>query len=297
MAITNLQSILSGTSAQLTELAPTTFAIDVEKAARNELQWDRIIRMHQFTAPGLTRNINNVDAVTMSVKTADTTDGYQPNPVALNTNARATTVTAKVVDIWIAIDAIIAASSDAPALAKDTMTAAYVVRKNSDVMATYSDGLTQLSLANYTYEAAFLAPYSTLQGYSVRGPVHWVIPSVDTDQLYAIPQFSQAQQYGRSTLAETGDIEMAFTGLRPLNVSIWHCPDYTSSGGYNWGMMFSSKAIEYQDKMPLTIGVNDAELLVGKRALQIGATCFYSVVGTRESAGNNKWIVGVGAAA
>lgn len=294
MAITNLFSILKGTSAQLTEWDPTTIAMDVEEVAVTDLQWDQLMKWHPFTEPGMTRTLTQVDAITMSVKTADTSDGYQPNPVAMNSNGRSTTVTAKVVDILLGIDALIAAATNARQVAVDTIGAAYITRRNTDCMSQYADGLTQYALGSYSYETLLLAPVSTLQGYAVKGRVHLVIPSTQTDQLYAIPQFSQAQQYGRSTLAEVGNIEAAFTGLSPLNVSIWHCPDYTAAAGLDWGMMFANRALEYNEKLPLSIGFDDTQIFTGRRALMVGATTFYSVTGTRESAGANKWIVGIG---
>lgn len=294
MAITNLVSIMRGTSAQLTEWDETSIAIDVEEAASMDMQWDKLIKFHDYREAGMTRTLTQVDSVTMSVKTADTTDGYQPNPVALNSNGRNTTVTAKVVDIILAIDALIAGKTNSRQVAVETMGAAYNDRRNADVMANYSDFATQYQLANATYESVFVAAISKLQTNKVKGRISLVVPSSQTDQIYSIPQFAKAQDYGRSILAEVGDITMAYMGLAPMNVAFWHCPDYTASGGYDWGMMFSQRALEYEEKLPMTIGIDDSQLFTGRRGLLMGATTFYSVTGTRESAGTAKWGVGIG---
>ena len=296
MAITQLVSILSGTSAQLTEWNETSIAVDVEEVASMDIQWDKLIRWYDYTEPGLTRTLTNIDTLTMAVKTADTSDGYQPNTSALNSNGRSTTVTAKVIDIIIAIDDLIAGKTNARAVVVEGIGGAYNDRRNADVMAVYSDGLTQYSMANATYESILLAPLSQLQAYKVKGRLRAVFPSTQTDQIYGIPQFSQAQQYGRSILAEQGDVEMGYMGLSPLNVAFWHCPDFTTAGGYDWGMMFSDRAIEYEEKLPLMIGMDDTQLWNGRRGVLAGATTFYSVTGTRETAGACKWIVGLGLA-
>lgn len=297
MAVANLFSLLKGTSAQLTEWDETSIAIDVEEAASVDMQWDKLIKVHDYREAGLTRTLTQVDALTMSVRTADTTDGYQPAMSAMNSTGRSTTVTAKVVDVIIAIDALIAGKTNARQVTVETIGGAYNDRKNADVMAMYSDFATQYSLANATYENLLIAGVSQLQTNKFKGKVSLVIPSSQTDQVYAIPQFSQAQQYGRSLLADQGDVEMAYMGLSPLRVNFWHCPDYTNSGGYDWGMMFSNRAIELEEKLPLTIGMDDTQLFVGRRGLLVGATTFYSVTGTRQSAGTATWGIGIGIAA
>ena len=282
-------------SGSMDDINPTIIESDVQLALQLELPWSRLIDWRAYNKAGTINQVAQFPQATMANITESTSTGMDPGDTAtMSTTNRQITLGVKGVDVWPTLLSLESGGADVQATLTEILRLSYIRKIDGDEMALYTESNTDIGADGtpLTYTDHFLAAYELLYANAAPKPYSWVIPGVAISEIFSEPQFSQAQQYGRSIIDQDLAIQQGYQGFAPLGVQIYASNNYTASSG-NHGIMFAMRGIRFAEHLPFMVKVIDTELYVNQRALKIGGTTIYGVAGTRDTTTTNKWIVDI----
>jgi hypothetical protein len=286
-----------GISNTLDEISPTQIETKAQLALEYQTPWTGLLdwQTHPLNS-GLVYNLPSLPAATMGSLSEsgtngwyDSGDNYQPNMTS-----RSVTVSGKGVDVWPTTLSVLGGVLDLQTELEQVFTFAGIAKFESDVMALYSESNTDIGSSGsaVTYTDHFLAGYELLIRNKARKPFFWALPVTQVSEVLSDPQFSQAQQYGRSVIDNDVDIERGYLGFSPLGVPLYSVNNYTTSSGVH-GIMASKFGIRVREMVPFRVDMDATKMWVDERSLRMGATWVYGVGGTRATTTTNPWIVDI----
>jgi hypothetical protein len=277
------------------DIDPTTIESEAQLALQFELPYMERVDWRGAPATGTVSNIAQFPAVSMATVTPAAATGDDPGDTAtVSTSARSVTISVKAVDVWPDLLSVMQGAVDVTSTLSEIVRLAYVAKIDTDFMALYTESATDIGASGtaLTFTDHFLAAYELLFANKAPKPYTWMIPGVAISEIFSEPQFSQAQQYGRSVVDQDLDVQRGYQGFAPLGVPIYASNNYTASSG-NHGIMFAKRGIRMNEAMPFRVNIDRTKLLNDERALKIGGTTIYGVGGTRATSTTNPWIVDI----
>jgi hypothetical protein len=283
---------------EFADLNPTQIARIIQQAAEQELPWPQLISWEMFTLPGTVWQEAQNPNLTFTAISESATIGNTDVSAAFDMSNRQITASLVGRDIYITKQALEAAQGDLQSQVTMTGKLAYFDKLDDDIMALY----TEASAAAPDHEigvdgtvldyATYLAAFELLAAQAAFKPWSWVVGTAQISEVMSIPEFIEAQIFGRAVIEREIDVVTGNLGITPGGVGIYWSNNADESSGLH-SIMFSKQALGVRMKEEFTVGIDASELNVGARSLKIGMSAWYGVGGLRDSATTNKFIVDI----
>jgi len=285
-------------SNSLGDLNPTIISAQVQLASQQELPWMQLIDWRGYNQPGLTHQVAQAAALTMSAIVYTDANTPADASTGFDMTNRQITLSTKALDVNVYLEAIESAAADPQTFIVDSIRKAYVKKVATDIMALYTEGnnsgANQVGTAGtpVSYLDHFLPAFEAIANGATDPPYTWVLATTQISEVGSETQFSEWQKLGQAMLDANISAPAGFLGIAPWGVNVYWSNHYTASSG-NHGMMFSKGAFLMLEKMPFTVSIDSSEQLVRDRVIRIGGTTIYGVSGQRDSSTANLGVVDI----
>lgn len=280
-------------------LNPTQISRNVQETFVREFPWlsGDLCSVEDFTLPGTTWQEAQFPSVTMS-QALDTTSGagHGDKTTAATMTSVQLTAYLYAVDLVFSKVALEAVQGDLQRLATNAGMRAATNIVDSTMCSKYTEAPSsspdhEIGTAGTPYDyALYLAALELLGTQQAPGPYTQVLTMNQLSEALSVPEFIEAQIFGRGTIEKGYNVSNGMIGYSTENCRFFVSNNGVTSGG-NRGFMFSQQGLGLRMKQGFKASVDASRLDISPRVLIIGFEIWFAAGGLRDSAGSNRYVV------